>query len=291
MGCSQQQHLLCRKRKEKMASFHIRSISLPSRSHPLTVSVVEQLDKLKASQSSSLGHKLAGLKELYECFNDFLQLSLTQKTLSQEKQNQSVEEALNGSLGLLDMCSTIRDFFSQMRGCMQGLEASLRRRKTGESVFNEVDTYMVTRKKLKKVIYRYLRNLKKQEKNSRTTASANNSDVVDMLKGVEEISAVLFESILAFISLPKEKSKFSIVPSFFQSKHVSSKEEVEANEIEKIDAGLLVLKSSEDINQVQNALKGVKAMELSLQEAEEELECVYRRLVKIRVSLLNILNH
>ncbi|EEF38820.1 conserved hypothetical protein [Ricinus communis] len=178
-----------------------------------------------------------------------------------------------------------------MRGCMQGLEASLRRRKTGESVFNEVDTYMVTRKKLKKVIYRYLRNLKKQEKNSRTTASANNSDVVDMLKGVEEISAVLFESILAFISLPKEKSKFSIVPSFFQSKHVSSKEEVEANEIEKIDAGLLVLKSSEDINQVQNALKGVKAMELSLQEAEEELECVYRRLVKIRVSLLNILNH
>ncbi|EEF29122.1 conserved hypothetical protein [Ricinus communis] len=66
-----------------MASFHIRSISLPSRSHPLTVSVLEQLDKLKASQSSSLGHKLAGLKELYECFNDFLQLSLTQQTLSQ----------------------------------------------------------------------------------------------------------------------------------------------------------------------------------------------------------------
>jgi hypothetical protein len=42
---------------------------------------------------------------------------------------------------------------------------------------------------------------------------------------------------------------------------------------------------------VQNVLKGLEALESSTQEAEEELEGVYRKLVKARVSILNTLNH
>ena len=229
---------------------------------------------------------MGGLKELYECFDDFLQLPSTQQALS-------VEEALNGSLGLLDMCSTTRDFFSQMRECMQEIESSIRRKRGGESIFNEVDAYMVSNKKLNKAISKYLKNLKKQEKNCRTTTLSNNSNLADtivMSKGVEEISVSVFESILSSISHPKAKSKFSAVSKFLQLKHSSPEGKVEANEVEKIDTELLALKSSKDMNQVQNALKGLEALGLSLQEAEEELECVYRRLVKIRASLLNILS-
>ena len=60
-----------------------------------------------------------------------------------------------------------------------------------------------------------------------------------------------------------------------------------------IDAELLALKSSKDISflRVQNALKILEAFHWSIQEVEEELESVYRLLVKTRVSLLNILNH
>ncbi|XP_050207995.1 uncharacterized protein LOC126657364 [Mercurialis annua] len=259
-----------------MASFHVRSISLPSTSHPLTLTLEEQIHKLKISQSSlSIGQKLSGLKELYECVDDFFQL-----TLSHEKQNQSVEEALNGSLSLLDICSNTRDFFSQMRECLQGLELSLRRSRNG------VDAYMASRKTLNKLISKYLKNLKKQDKNSKS-----NSDLVVLLKSVEEISVSMFESILSFISLPKSKSKLSIFTKILQPKNSSCEAEVEANEVEKIDAELCILKSSNDIDQSKNLLKELERLEMSLKEAEEELECVYRKLVKIRVSLLNSLNH
>ncbi|KAF5740931.1 hypothetical protein HS088_TW11G01013 [Tripterygium wilfordii] len=68
---------------------------------------------------------------------------------------------------------------------------------------------------------------------------------------------------------------------------------VDASEVEKIEADLLVLTSAKTINSslVQNVLKGLEALESSIREVEEELDCVCRRLMKTRVSLLNILNH
>jgi hypothetical protein len=38
-------------------------------------------------------------------------------------------------------------------------------------------------------------------------------------------------------------------------------------------------------------LKGLEALESNIQEAVEELEAVYRRLLKTRVTILNILSH
>uniref|UniRef100_A0A2C9USA5 Uncharacterized protein n=1 Tax=Manihot esculenta TaxID=3983 RepID=A0A2C9USA5_MANES len=125
-----------------MSACHLRSISLPSRSHPLTIE--EQLCKLKASQSSSKGHKLSGLKNLF--------------TLCHERQSQCVENVLNGSLELLDLCDSTRDFFSQMKECVQELELSLRRRKGRDcGLRDEVDAYMISRKKLKKAICKCLK--------------------------------------------------------------------------------------------------------------------------------------
>ncbi|XP_058005428.1 uncharacterized protein LOC131181397 [Hevea brasiliensis] len=250
-----------------MAVFHLRSISLPSRSHPLTVSIEEQLYKLKTSQSSSIGHKLAVLKELYDCIDDCLQLPFTQQTFCHERQNQSVDEALNVFLGLLDVCSTTRFFVT--------------------------DEGMCTGKRLTKAVCKYLRNLKRREKNCRTASLEDNFglvDMINMLKGAEEISLAVFESILSFISQTKGKTKlcgWSIVPKLLQTKNG----EVEANEAERIDGASLVLKSSKDIDQAENVLKELKALESSLQEAGEELANVYRRLVKTRITLLNILIH
>ncbi|WCJ31195.1 hypothetical protein M5689_012704 [Euphorbia peplus] len=266
-----------------MASFHLRSTSFPSNSHPLTASLKEQLEKLKKSESPSISQKLGGLKELYECVDDYLQ------TFSNEKNNESVNTALNGSVGVLDMCSTTRDFISQMKECVQGLESSLRRRRSdAKSSLSEIDAYMVSRKKMNQAIIKYLRKLKRQDKNCKTTSSN------DMLKDAEEIGGSVFESMLAFVSHPNVKSKisgFSVISKLLQSKNLSSEEETEASEVEKIDKELMVFKSNKDMNQMQNILKGLESLQQSLKEVEDELDCVYRRLVKTRVSLLNILNH
>ncbi|KAF2283743.1 hypothetical protein GH714_014738 [Hevea brasiliensis] len=221
-----------------MAACHLRSISLPSRSHPLIVAAEEQFYKLKASQSSSMSYELNGLKNLFERIDDLLQLPQAQQTLSHERQSQCVENALDGSLELLDLCDSTRDFFAQMKECVQELELYLRRREGKDSGTTiEVDAYMLKAK--------------------------------------------------------SKPSGWSIITKALQSKRISCEVEIEVNEVEKIDAELLILKSSKDISisQLQNLLKGLKALDSSIQEAEEELECIYRQLVKTRVSLLNILNH
>uniref|UniRef100_A0A2C9UWU6 Uncharacterized protein n=2 Tax=Manihot esculenta TaxID=3983 RepID=A0A2C9UWU6_MANES len=262
-----------------MAACHIRSISLPSRSHPLIVNIEEQLYKLKASKSSSMSCKLNGLKNLFECIDDLLQMPMAQQSLTRERQNLCVESTLNGSMELLDLCDSTRDLFSQMKECVQELELSLRRRKGKDSGIA-----------LK---------LRRKERNSTTEAMENNAKLTNMisiLTRAQEISLGEFKSILSFISQPKEKSKpsgWSIISKALLSRRVSYEVETEVNDVEKLDAELLILKSSKDISisQLQSLLKGLEALGSSIQESEEELECIYRQLVKTRVSLLNILNH
>ncbi|WCJ44672.1 hypothetical protein M5689_025329 [Euphorbia peplus] len=136
------------------ATSHVCSLSLPKTSHPLTVSVEVQLDGLRSTQSaspsSSVFHKLSGLKDLYDSVGDLLQLSHTNEQL-----RGSADKVLDGSVRLLDVCSTTRDIVSQMKDSLKELESSLRRRKIGESDLTSViEAYMVSRKRLTKAAHK-----------------------------------------------------------------------------------------------------------------------------------------
>ncbi|KAM7257827.1 hypothetical protein ACFE04_013568 [Oxalis oulophora] len=241
-------------------NFHIRSISLPSGTHPLAASIKEQLNRLRTSQetttssSSALCHKLDGLRKLYECVDDLLQLNESQQHLS----NESVEEVLNGSVKILDMCDISRDVLSQMKKCLQELESSLRRRRGDD---NEVcEGYMISRKNISMVVSKSLKNMKRSE------TKRVNSDLdstIKMLKDSEEMSLAVFESLFSLISQSKTNNGWSSVCKLFKPKRISCES---------------LLRQSEDLNS-------------SIQELEQNLECLYRRLVKTRVSLLNILNN
>ncbi|KAL7237286.1 hypothetical protein ACSBR2_003554 [Camellia fascicularis] len=68
------------------------------------------------------------------------------------------------------------------------------------------------------------------------------------------------------------------------------------NDFEKFDGVLQSLighKTSKNDNviHVANLQNQLGKMELSIQDLEEELECLFRHLIKTRVSLFNILNH
>ena len=82
-----------------------------------------------------------------------------------------------------------------------------------------------------------------------------------------------------------------MVSKLLQSMRVSCEGLGDANEVEKMDAALIALigKKSSHV-EVQNVLMGLQDLKCSFQELEEELECVFRRLIKVRVSL-NTLNH
>ena len=158
---------------------------------------------------------------------------------------------------------------------MQLLESSLRRRSGQESGLpSEVRAFMVTRKEMNKMICQCFKNLKGMDQRCKSTILDKYSEmvaVVSMLRAAEEISLVVFDSLLSFLSLPNPRSKssgWSIVSKLLHSKRVSSG--VEASEAEKLDAELILMKSGKDIKliQVQKALKGLETFQSTIKETE-----------------------
>ncbi|KAK3038866.1 hypothetical protein RJ639_028588 [Escallonia herrerae] len=255
---------------------HSRSNSLPARSHPLTASVEDSLDQLKASEATSsssasaLFSQLDNLKHLHEHLHDLIQLPSIQRALSHDTYR--TDEVLDGSLRLLDVCGTARDVLLQTKQSIQELESSFRRGRGKETgLSHEVGAYLTSRKKINKMVSKKFEEFR---------------EALDFL-----------ESVLCFVSGSKkisEQSSWSLVSKLMQPKRVSSHGNISEYEVKKIDGALYAFKSSYksiNIEAVQNVQKQLQTYEFVIQELEEGLEPIFRCLVKIRVSLLNVLTH
>ncbi|MCL7022959.1 hypothetical protein MKW94_020513 [Papaver nudicaule] len=240
-------------------AYHARSISLPTRSHPLAAAVEEQLCNLRTSDlTSSISNNLVALKDLYECVEDFLSTN----------EGKCLDTVLDRSVMLLDICGTIKDVLSQMKQSAQDLQSSIRRRS------NEFDAYMSSRKKICKVIRNCLSDLKRNSKTNDLVTE------VSLLTEVEATTLAVFESVLSFLSAPKQ-SNWSLV-SKLTTKRATQQV---TNEVTKVDIAL----KSKDI-EAKEVQKPLADLEMNLQDLEDGLESVFRCLIKNRVSLLNILN-
>ncbi|RZC50366.1 hypothetical protein C5167_018796 [Papaver somniferum] len=176
-----------------------------------------------------------------------------------------LDAVLDRSCMLLDVCETIKDVLSMMKQSAQDLQSSIRRKS------NEFDAYMSSRKKVCKVIQKFLSDLKKN-------TNKNNDLVSDVLTEVEATTLAVFESVLSFLSAPKKRSLVSKLTTKNSTQQV-------VNEVTKVD---IALKSK--VTEAKEVQKPLAALEINLQELEQGLESVFRCLIKNRVSLLNILN-
>ncbi|KAK0594843.1 hypothetical protein LWI29_001203 [Acer saccharum] len=270
---------------------HTRSNSLPSRSHPFVSEIDKNFCRLKANSegtsSSSICQKLNGLQDLYDCVDKLLLLP----TLVQEKINDKfVNELLDGSLRTFDLCSTAKDVLLQIKEFTQELQSILRRR--GDvKLTSEIKKYLTSRKAVRKAIKKALENLKAKKLDNDNESQATAGGI---MKEVEAISLIVFKSLLSFISGPKAQSKLSGWSSVSKLTHHKRLASVEgetdqANEFAKVDAALLSLIDHKIcIGDVQKQLKN---LELCIQDFDEGLDCLSRRLIKTRVSLLNALNN
>ncbi|XP_021807858.1 uncharacterized protein LOC110751664 [Prunus avium] len=180
-------------------AFHTLSNSFPSRPHPIIQEVDEHLCRLRSSEaastsSSSICHKLSALQDLHDCVDKLLLLPLTQQALAKEQNKKWTNELLDGSLRLLDVCSSAKDAILQTKECT------------------------------------------------------------------------------------------------IHTKRVACEEETEANEFAQVDAAQQsFFKTSKSDHK--NADNQLDNLESSIQDQEELLDCLFRQLIKTRVTLLNILNH
>ncbi|CAI0407783.1 unnamed protein product [Linum tenue] len=264
------------------ASFHARSNSLPARSHPLVSEIDEQVCRLRQSQaastsSSSIGHTLNSLQVVYDCVDQLFQLPTTQQALINDQK--CFNELLDESLRILDLCNTGKDALSQMKESVAELQSAIRRRQGG--VEGETRRYLKSRKTVIKAIQKVL----KAMENKKSTSS-NNVETVSMLKEAESAVVEVLECLLAFIS--QTSSKPSSWSLFKRVAAASSENEFadasSENEFAEVDASLKMNKSSEEI---QLCLKNLQPC---IQDLEEGVESLFRRLIKTRASILNIHN-
>ncbi|KAF5753092.1 hypothetical protein HS088_TW01G01011 [Tripterygium wilfordii] len=281
--------------------YHVRSISLPSRSHPSTLRIEEALNKFKTldafsrSSTGSICTGLSGLEELYRCMDDLLNMGSTQQVLSHNQNEKCIDELLDGSVRLLDVCTNIRDMLLQIKEHVQALQSALRRRKGDSSTETSISTYISFRKRMKKDSKRLVAALKQMENKLGASPISDQdhhlSAVIRVLREVNVTSISIFQSLLLFLSMSVSKprqGKWSLVSKLMHKGMIACEEKQESlNELEIVDAALC---EGLNIEKMQNTNKRLEALETSIQGLENGLESVFRRLIKARAAVLNIIS-
>ncbi|ESQ53526.1 hypothetical protein EUTSA_v10027107mg [Eutrema salsugineum] len=274
----------------------LRSISLPTRSHPSTIGIEEALDKVKGintttGSSESILMGLAGLEELYNCTEEFLKMGSTQRVMSSNG-SEFMEEMLDGSLRLMDICSVSRDLMVETREHVRVVQSYVRRKKVaggggGDQLDVAVSSYVGFRKNMRKEAKKLIGSLKKIDGGPFSSSSANNGQqdeclvaVIDVMRQVVSVSVSMLKSFLDFLTRRQSNIKSKLASVLKKKK---DHQEETNNELESLDSAICY--SRDDL---QNKLEEV---ERSIDGFEKYLEGLFRRLIRTRTSLLNIISH
>lgn len=289
---------------------HVRSISLPSRSHPLSVRVEEGLNRLKTWAASALLVQAASptaellcvglqaLEEMYDCVEELLRLPHTQLALARQQHENWAGEELDTSVRLLDICGTTRDSVLSMKEQAQNLQSALRTRRVGEhsAVRGQIHAFVHSRKKVQKEGSRCLKALKQmggKQPAASPVFAADGQDLSLALKALgdlREITIIVFRSISCFMT-----SK-PVIRRWLPSPSRTREGEQSTSELEKVEASLWSIhkkhsgKDADFEKKVEEAQKGLEGLDFGMGGLETGLASMFRRLIQSRVSLLNILS-
>ncbi|TMW95128.1 hypothetical protein EJD97_009339 [Solanum chilense] len=258
-----------------------RSISLPNRSHPTTQRVEEVLNKLNgletsvvAPTSETICDSLLGLEELQKCTDDLLRLPQTFRIISQRQHIKWFEELLGNSVGILDICGTIKEFVSHYKENVRALQCSLRRRKGDSNAEAGIARFTSFSKKMKKDAKRLVLSLKQLVDCETLTAAFLEADqeTIAVIRALREANAVcilIFQMLLSFLSVPlfkPKQPKWSLISKLIHNGRTEH----------------------EDLENSRNMETKVETFEAQLDDIEKGLEGAFRSLIRSRSSLLNV---
>ncbi|KAJ3690842.1 hypothetical protein LUZ61_020006 [Rhynchospora tenuis] len=239
-------------------ALHTRSVSLTTRSHPFVLRAKEELNKLRACVGSSrltyeiMLDALKAIGCVYESINELLCMSSNQIGLSRMQHRRWVEQELEESVKLLDMCSTSRDNLDSIKYHVLDLELATRRGDS-ETMKSKLRDYNLTLKKAN-------RDINTQIFNKDKSAEGDSLPVVSPLLETREITITVLQSIFSHLSgeiVSQKSSKWSLVSRLAEKRTIACKG----------DAACL---------------------RVNVEELENGVESLFRHLIQCRVSLLNI---
>ncbi|CAK8561907.1 unnamed protein product [Lathyrus sativus] len=269
----------------------LRSISLPTRIHPSSQRVEALLNHLKPQNSSqslsrtfsfeadTIQSDLVVLAELYNCMEELFHSQQTQQALLHYQNGKLVEDSLGGSVTLLDACSSSRELLLNLKQHVHTIQSAIRRRGNSlSSIESSIHEYDCFRKKAKKEISKQLCEMKRMENEVKVFSIMGQDQNMIFLAGVlREASMVtisIFRSLLLFMSMPRIRTTkgSSLISKLNPSRFFSSEKEQKKTDFAAL---LRVLETLND----------------SVCDLEGGLDCIFRCLVRNRVSFLNMLAH
>ncbi|XP_076932058.1 uncharacterized protein LOC143597434 [Bidens hawaiensis] len=229
------------------------------------------------------------LKDLHDSTNDLLHSPQLKSTLSRHQQGQTrLQIVSESSLKMLDSCGRTKDILFLVKTHIQDLQSTFHRITLGETSSTEkkFSVYHHHRKDLKKQMLKRLKSLKMTKNTS--TSNGNDDDDVDnlmvvtnVLGEVRETIISLLDSLMLLMSMPNPNPK--------------ARNSMNNNGFGQVKAKFMRMNSLSpwekcDAHAVRCAIERLEAVESAVEDLEVELECIFKRLIKTRVLLLNILS-
>ncbi|CAA2998519.1 uncharacterized protein LOC111373787 [Olea europaea var. sylvestris] len=265
-------------------TFHVRSASLPCRTHPIISQLKDEINELKSWGSKSdnrtsvwLCNGLNRVKVVHESLDDLLQLPLTQESLS----DQMIEKLLEDFLRFVDVYGIFQMLILTLKEEFMAAQVAVRRRDESKMAI-------------------HLKNLNKTAKDMSKLVSTvqsigkysipdNGTEITDIIRDVIQVTVLVSVELLGRLSTSFSFQKPSCMGLNFGKKAKKVKMDEAIEEFEKLNIeNLWGLKKKGDA-EVKMASKKLHQLEDSIVEIEGCGERTFRSLMNTRVSLLNVL--
>lgn len=272
-------------------ALHVRSASLPCRSHPIISLLRDEISDLLAwsaadRTSAWLCDGLRRLKSVHESLDDLLHLPQTRDSLRGGEYSGLVEKLLEDFLRFVDVYGSFQTLLLRLKEEHSAAQIAVRRKDTARAAAHSRSLSKIARE-----IGKLSSNFVSIGKSAAAAAPPRapydeEAELVDVIVSVVGATAAVSRTLFGGLSSSAAFRKQSCTGMSFGRKSKNARVEGGILEFQELNLENLRKKAEDE---VKIASKQMQKMEDRILEIEECGERAFRSLINTRVSLLNVL--